>query len=116
MHLATAAEAMYADEHTMFIYDEDGDVLIEMPRTSGTAIEYPAVADIDNDGSAEIVVVSDTISGSSDSPLFQSGNKALLWGQDLLGDEEVRGGDLGAVARGVVGVGFGFPGGRGHRV
>jgi hypothetical protein len=29
-----------------------------MPRTSGTLTEYPVVADIDNDGSAEIVVVS----------------------------------------------------------
>lgn len=32
--------------------------LLSTPRLSGTGIEYPVVADIDNDGSAEIVVVS----------------------------------------------------------
>jgi outer membrane protein assembly factor BamB len=53
------AEAMYADEHDLFIYDGgDGTVLLNAPRSSGTVNEYPVVADIDNDGSAEIVVVS----------------------------------------------------------
>jgi hypothetical protein len=36
-----------------------------MPRSSGTLSEYPVVADIDNDGSAEIVVVSNTYLTSS---------------------------------------------------
>ena len=52
------AEAMYADEQFMFIFDGTGQVLLQIPRTSGTLSEYPIVADIDNDGSAEIVVVS----------------------------------------------------------
>ncbi len=52
------AEAMYADEHFMFIFDGAGKVLLQIPRSSGTLSEYPIVADIDNDGSAEIVVVS----------------------------------------------------------
>ena len=54
------AEAMYADESTLFIFDDAGGVLLMTPRSSTTAIEYPTVADIDNDGSAEIVVVSNT--------------------------------------------------------
>jgi hypothetical protein len=37
-----------------------GGVLLQVPRSSGTIIEYPVVADVDNDGSAEIVVVSNT--------------------------------------------------------
>ena len=52
------AEAMYGDEHNLYVFGDHGQVLLTMPRTSGTAIEYPVVADIDNDGSAEIVVVS----------------------------------------------------------
>ena len=52
------AEAMYADEQFMFIFDGAGKSLLQIPRTSGTLSEYPIVADIDNDGSAEIVVVS----------------------------------------------------------
>ncbi|HWB77531.1 MAG TPA: FG-GAP-like repeat-containing protein, partial [Nannocystaceae bacterium] len=62
------AEAMYADEYQMRIYGEVGQVLLETPRMSRTMIEYPVVADVDNDGSAEIVVVSnettDDVSGS----------------------------------------------------
>ncbi|MCH9688164.1 MAG: VCBS repeat-containing protein, partial [Deltaproteobacteria bacterium] len=52
------AEAMYADEATLFVFDDSGSVLLSVPRSSRTLIEYPVVADVDNDGSAEIVVVS----------------------------------------------------------
>ena len=52
------AEAMYADEQHMFIYDDLGGVYLQVSRTSRTLTEYPIVADVDNDGSAEIVVVS----------------------------------------------------------
>jgi hypothetical protein len=53
------AEAMYADEQFFRIYDGlTGDVLLEQMRASPTISEYPVVADIDNDGSAEILVVS----------------------------------------------------------
>ncbi|MCH9686039.1 MAG: FG-GAP-like repeat-containing protein [Deltaproteobacteria bacterium] len=60
------AEAMYADETQLFVYDPNGNPLLTAPRQSGTGLEYPVVADIDNDGSAEIVVVSNfqTIGGS----------------------------------------------------
>ncbi len=52
------AEAMYADEASLFVFDDSGTALSDTPRTSWTQWEYPVVADIDNDGSAEIVVVS----------------------------------------------------------
>ncbi|MDX2089624.1 MAG: VCBS repeat-containing protein [Kofleriaceae bacterium] len=59
------AEAMYADESQLFVFDSAGQPLLTMPRTSGTLTEYPVVADIDNDGSAEIVVVSNAYQGAS---------------------------------------------------
>ncbi len=52
------AEAMYADEVSLYVYGENGTVELQVPRSSTTLIEYPVVADVDNDGSAEIVVVS----------------------------------------------------------
>jgi hypothetical protein len=59
------AEAMYADEQNMYVFGDQGQVLLSIPRTSGTLSEYPVVADIDNDGSAEIVVVSNMFGGAS---------------------------------------------------
>jgi len=64
------AEAMYADENFMFIFDGAGAPLLQIPRTSGTLSEYPVVADIDNDGSSEIVVVSNLYLGAA-SPTVQ---------------------------------------------
>jgi hypothetical protein len=53
------AEAMYADEIAFNIYDgKTGDVLLSQPRVSYTISEYPTVVDVDNDGSAEILIVS----------------------------------------------------------
>ncbi len=51
------AEILYADEHTFRIYEgSTGKVLYSLPNPSGTIWEYPVVADVDNDGSAEIVI------------------------------------------------------------
>jgi hypothetical protein len=60
------ADAIYADEHYMYVY-EGASGMLEMsaPRESGTLIEFPVVADIDNDLSAEIVVVSNYLLGGS---------------------------------------------------
>ncbi|MCY0992492.1 FG-GAP-like repeat-containing protein [Nannocystis sp. ILAH1] len=53
------AEAMYADEQNFRIYDGvTGQVVLTQARVSYTLSEYPIVADVDNDGSAEILVVS----------------------------------------------------------
>jgi hypothetical protein len=59
------AEAMYGDEHDFFIFDENGDVLLETTRDSQTLLEYPVVADVDDDGSAEIVIVSQNDEGET---------------------------------------------------
>jgi hypothetical protein len=60
-----AAQAMYGDEQTLFVYDDMGQVLLQVPRESRTTNEYPTVADVDNDGAAEIVVVSEQDIGGS---------------------------------------------------
>ena len=52
------AEAMYADETTLFVFGDQGAIELQVPRSSRTLIEYPVVADVDNDGSAEIIIVS----------------------------------------------------------
>jgi hypothetical protein len=58
------AEAIYADETKAFVFDgETGQILLTSPRQSATLIEYPVVADIDNDGSAEILYVSNYSQG-----------------------------------------------------
>ena len=69
-----SAEAMYADETTLFIFGEAGTPLATRPRSSWTSLENPVVADVDNDGSAEIVVVSNHCSfcgGTNDDPPVQ---------------------------------------------
>ncbi|MCA9717018.1 MAG: VCBS repeat-containing protein, partial [Myxococcales bacterium] len=60
------AEAMYADEQTLYVFDGAGAPLLQVSRKSGTLSEYPTVADIDNDGSAEILVVSNGHLGGGD--------------------------------------------------
>ncbi|MCY0987998.1 VCBS repeat-containing protein [Nannocystis sp. ILAH1] len=55
------AEAMYADEQNFRVYDGlSGEVLVTQPRFSLTLGEYPIVVDVDNDGSAEILLTSRT--------------------------------------------------------
>ena len=66
------AEAMYADELFLFVYGDAGIVEMQVARSSRTLIEYPVVADVDNDGSAEIVVVSgDDWDGVQSAPTVQ---------------------------------------------
>ncbi len=56
------AEAMYADEQHMFVFGTGGELLLQVERDAGTLLEYPVVADVDDDGAAEILLVSDRIS------------------------------------------------------
>jgi hypothetical protein len=54
------AEVVYADELYLYIYSgPDGTVLYqETDHASGTLMEYPVIADVDADGNAEIVLIS----------------------------------------------------------
>ncbi len=58
------AEVVYGDELKLHVYDgATGSDLFETCNTNGTLFEYPLVADVDNDGQADIVVVSNSYSG-----------------------------------------------------
>ncbi len=59
-----AAEVIYNDECEFRVYDGlTGNVLFAEPSESRTRIEYPVVADVDNDGNAEIVFGTSNESG-----------------------------------------------------
>ncbi|MEJ2046007.1 MAG: putative Ig domain-containing protein, partial [Reinekea sp.] len=59
-----AVEVVYADEYYLRIYDgATGDVRMEVANRSGTTLEYPVIADIDNDDHAEILVGSNQHGG-----------------------------------------------------
>ncbi len=58
------AEVVYADEYFLRVYDgSTGEVRMEVENSSGTTLEYPVIADIDNDGHAEILVGSNQHGG-----------------------------------------------------
>jgi hypothetical protein len=63
------AEAIYADELKLRVYDgATGDLLLEEDRCSLTYTEYPVVVDVDNDDSAEILVVSNSCPNQGGDP------------------------------------------------
>ena len=53
------AESMYGDETHAWVFDgADGQEVFKIERSSRTFMEYPVVADVDDDGSAELVITS----------------------------------------------------------
>jgi hypothetical protein len=67
------------------VFDIDGTVLMMTPRSSGTWTEYPTVADIDNDGSAEILVGSDGFGSPTLQAIRDTGDRWIparrIWNQ-----------------------------------
>ncbi len=63
-----AYEVFYADENTFFIFDGASGLTNYSitGHASGTIFEYPIIADVDNDSSAEVVMVSNNFRQSSD--------------------------------------------------
>ncbi|HNS98585.1 MAG TPA: FG-GAP-like repeat-containing protein [Polyangiaceae bacterium] len=58
------AEVVYSDEQYLRVYDgTNGDVLFQECNTTGTLFEYPLVADVDNDGHADLIVIANAYSG-----------------------------------------------------
>jgi len=72
------ADAVYGDQVSLLVYDgKTGSIELQQSRSSGTIIEYPIVADVDNDGSADILVVSNN--GSSPAlQVFQDSQKRWI--------------------------------------
>ena len=61
-----AAEVVYADEQNLYVFDgATGTIkLQEDEHSSATCSEYPSIADVDNDGHAEIIYTSSAYTGS----------------------------------------------------
>lgn len=72
-----AADVVYSDEQFLRVFSGvDGTVLLELPNTSGTALENPVVADVDRDGNAEIIVAGNNYATSA--PVSNTGIR--VWG------------------------------------
>jgi hypothetical protein len=83
-----AAEVVYNDECFFRIYDgSNGSVYQRLDSQSPTRIEYPVVADVDNDGNAEIVL-SEGNPRSENCPNLSK--KPLLNGLRVIGDPSDR--------------------------
>jgi hypothetical protein len=65
------AQAMYADNVSLYVFGDQGQKLLTANRSSVTQTEFPVVADVDDDGSAEIVVVSNAGYGQQTAPGVQ---------------------------------------------
>jgi hypothetical protein len=77
-----AAELVYNDECSLRMYGgANGDVLFEQASESRTRSEYPVVADVDNDGNAELVFGTSNESGACSEALASHYNNGLeVWG------------------------------------
>ena len=53
-------QVLFADEHSLYVFDgATGTVRFSQSgHASGTIFEFPVIADVDNDGSAEILISS----------------------------------------------------------
>jgi hypothetical protein len=80
-----AAEVVYSDEVHLWMYDgTTGQNLIpETCLTTGTLWEYPVIADVDNDGQADIVVAANayalSCNGSKQSGIYVFGSQSQSW-------------------------------------
>ncbi len=65
-----AADVLYADQFSVWVFaGANGDVMVQLPQSSETFVEYPVVADVDTDGSAEIVVVNNAWPNEENEPI-----------------------------------------------
>ncbi len=54
----------YFDQNHLYLFDgATGNIDFKTPNSSATWVEYPVVADVDNDGHADLVVISNQLSG-----------------------------------------------------
>lgn len=74
-------EVLYADENTFWIFDgATGTVRFSQGgHSSGTLWEYPAIADVDNDGSAEVVIGSNNYATSGWTGITVFGHNGSGW-------------------------------------
>ncbi|MEY4630884.1 MAG: hypothetical protein RIQ81_1004 [Pseudomonadota bacterium] len=109
-------EVVYNDEYFLRVFDgQTGNVIYEAPNTSYTAHEYPVVADVDGNGTANIVAVSNSCIGGDISgvhvfsePEDRWVNTRPIWSQygfnplSMKDDGSVTGTDADAILRGAL--------------
>ncbi len=72
-------EVLYADEQYFRIYDgTNGDVLTQIANISVTSTEYPVIADIDNDQSADFIVPSNWNGPNLGIRVYESASKSWV--------------------------------------
>lgn len=76
-----AAEVVYADQFNLFVYDgASGLVRMDMPgHANGTLYEYPVIADVDGDGSTEIVLASNNYTYAGWTGITVIGDLTSTW-------------------------------------
>ncbi|MBK9648289.1 MAG: VCBS repeat-containing protein [Deltaproteobacteria bacterium] len=79
------AEAVYADETRLWVFNgPDGAVKLESTEHSNaTWTEYPAIADVDNDGHAEIVVANTNYTGHTGFYVFGDADSSWQQGRKI---------------------------------
>jgi hypothetical protein len=83
------AEVVYSDENHLRIYEgPTGNVLFEACNTTGTLVEYPVIADVDNDGHADIVVVSNSYANGDPEYQCNDGTNLSQSGVRVFGDSQ----------------------------
>src|SRR5262249_28367703 len=81
------AEVVYSDEQYMRIYDgTTGNELFKVCNTTGTLVEFPVIADVDNDGHADIVVVSNAYASGGTEYQCNDGTAIAQSGVRVFGD------------------------------
>ncbi len=80
-------DVVYADSENIYVWRGDGTQVYKADRESSTLFETPVVADVDNDGHADIVITNQGIGGTSNglTVLSDSSNNwpatRRIWGQ-----------------------------------
>lgn len=76
-----ADEVVYADQFNLFVYDgATGLVRMDMPgHANGTLYEYPVIADVDADGSTEIILASNNYAYSGWNGITVIGDITSTW-------------------------------------
>ena len=81
------ADVVYSDENYLRVYDgPTGTVKFSVCNTTGTLVEFPVIADVDNDGHADIVVVSNAYASGNPGYQCNDGKAIAQAGVRIFGD------------------------------
>lgn len=85
------AEVVYQDECHVWVYNgETGDVLLQIPSSSGTIHEYPLVVDVDADGNSELITVANDRTSAAGCGAGYTGRRRGLYVYGDVRDQWVR--------------------------